>query len=187
MEQSQAYAYERSRPSYPRTASRSSTSTTNTRATSQSAGSSNSQIDSQMTGHLAHRFHHASCKIAPTPRTTTPRATPRLSREASSESNRQTAVSAFLQERLQKERQVESEKTGQWARSSETNSSSDLSRVSHGSPTKGSDVRRPQSTTGTESKKKGLGVKDMEQVRMFLCTLMMFTGTADCLGHFEPA
>ncbi|KAI5457437.1 hypothetical protein BGZ63DRAFT_78458 [Mariannaea sp. PMI_226] len=164
MDPSQAYAYERPRPSYPRTASRSSTSTTNTRTTSQSAGSSTSQIDSQMTGHPAHRFHHAPCKGVSTPRTTTPRATPRLSREASSESNRQTAVSSFLQERLQKERQVESEKAGQWARSSEMNSSSDLSRTSHGSPTKGGDVRRPQSTAGTEGKKKGLGVKDMEQV-----------------------
>lgn len=165
MDPSQTYAYDRSRPSYPRTASRSSTSTTNTRATSQSAGSSNSQLDaSQMTGHPAHRFHHASCKTVSTPRNT-PRATPRLSREASSESNRQTAVSSFLQERLQKERQFESDKSGQWSRGSDTSTPADSSRISHGSPTKGGDLRRPQSTTGTESKKKGLGVKDMEQVR----------------------
>jgi hypothetical protein len=164
MDPSQTYAYDRSRPSYPRTASRSSTSTTNTRATSQSAGSSNSLLDSQMTGHPPHRFHHAACKTVTTPRGT-PRATPRLSREASSESNRQTAVSSFLQERLQKERQVESEKSGQWSRSSDTGTPVDLSRISHGSPTKGADLRRPESTTGTEGKKKGLGVKDMEQVR----------------------
>lgn len=116
--------------------------------------------------HAAHRFHHTACKSVSSPRST-PRGTPRLSREASNESNRQQAVSTFLQERLQKERQVESEKSG-WSRANvDLSASVELSRVSHGSPTKGgeSDVRRPQSTTGTEAgKKKGLGVKDMEQV-----------------------
>ncbi|KAH7145673.1 hypothetical protein B0J13DRAFT_324740 [Dactylonectria estremocensis] len=162
--------YERSRPSYPRTASRSSTSTTNTRVTSQSANSSSSQIEPspQMSGsHPSHRFHHSSCKTVSSPRST-PRATPRLSREASNESNRQQAVSTFLQERLQKERQVESEKSAVWSRgNSDLSASLELSRAGHGSPTKGGDLdmRRPQSTTSTESgKKKGLGVKDMEQV-----------------------
>lgn len=59
---------------------------------------------------------------------------------------------------------MESEKSGVWSRSSDTSTPVDLSRISHGSPTKGADLRRPESTTGTEGKKKGLGVKDMEQV-----------------------
>lgn len=185
MDQSQAHPYDRSRPSYPRTASRSSTSTTNTRVTSQSTNSSGSQNDPSVP-HPAHRFHHASCKSTSTPRTT-PRATPRLSREASNESTRQTAVSSFLQEKLQKERQVESDKVAAWSRgNSDLSVSVDLSRSSHGSPSKSAEPdRRPQSTStnGTEpGKKQGLGVKDMEQVRRLY--LFQVT-TTDNLGHLE--
>ncbi|KPM34202.1 hypothetical protein AK830_g12371 [Neonectria ditissima] len=167
MDQSQAHPYDRSRPSYPRTASRSSTSTTNTRVTSQSTNSSGSQNDPSAP-HPAHRFHHAQCKGTSTPRSTA-RATPRLSREASNESTRQTAVSSFLQEKLQKERQVESDKVVAWSRgNSDLSVSVDLGRSSHGSPTKSTESdRRPLSTStnGTEpGKKQGLGVKDMEQV-----------------------
>lgn len=154
-------SYERPRPPYTRTASRSSTSTTNTRMTSQSANSSTSQIVSPQltTSHSTHRFHHASCA-----KPTTPRPTPRLSREASIESTRQTAVSSFLQERLQRERRAESEKLASASRSTlDDHSSTDL-RLHH-SPTKNSESeRRPQSSTGSE--KRGLGVKDMEQVRI---------------------
>jgi hypothetical protein len=96
--------------------------------------------------------------------------TPRLTRESSSESTRQPVVSSFLQERLQKERQAESEKASSWSRANtEANSSGEFGQVSHGSPTKRreSDLHRPQSAAGSEaSKKKGLGVKDMEQVRL---------------------
>ncbi|KAK7398410.1 hypothetical protein QQX98_012205 [Neonectria punicea] len=167
MEPSQAHPYDRSRPSYPRTASRSSTSTTNTRVTSQSTNSSMSQTDPSVP-HPAHRFHHAACKSTSNSRTT-PRATPHLSREASNESTRQTAVSSFLQERLRKERQVESDKVAAWSRgNSDLSVSVDLNRSIHGSPTKNRDPdHRPQSTStnGTEpGKKQGLGVKDMEQV-----------------------
>ena len=155
-------SYERPRPPYARTASRSSTSTTNTRMTTQSASSSTSQIVSPQlnTSHSTHRFHHASCA-----KPTTPRATPRLSREASIESTRQTAVSSFLQERLQRERRAESEKLASMSRVTLDNSSSTDLRASHNSPTKNSESeRRPQSSTGSE--KRGLGVKDMEQVRI---------------------
>ncbi|KAF4968658.1 hypothetical protein FZEAL_10355 [Fusarium zealandicum] len=161
-----------SRTSYGRTASRSSTSTTNTRMTMHSANSSMSQVPSSPQAsnpQHAHRFYHASCQR---PATATPRmaarATPRLTREASSESTRQPAVSSFLQERLQKERQAESEKSSSWSRANiDVNSSGELGRSGHGSPTKGGelDVRRPQSTVESEApRKKGLGVKDMEQV-----------------------
>lgn len=156
--------YERSRPPYPRTASRSSNSTTSTRMASQSANSSTSQIAlSQMpSSHSTHRFHHATCVKPSTPRT------PRLSREASIESTRQVAVSSFLQEKLQKERKAESEKMSVFSRSTtDMSMSSDVARGHH-SPTKGGDSeRRPVSSQGSE-KKKGLGVKDMEQVRFLL-------------------
>ncbi|KAM5350372.1 hypothetical protein ACJ41O_006877 [Fusarium nematophilum] len=117
----------------------------------------------------SHRFYHAQCQrpASTTPRTT-PRMTPRLTREASNESTRQTAVSSFLQEKLQKERQAESEKSNSFSRANtDVNSSGEFGRTSHDSPTKGGepDVRRPQSAAGGEAiKKKGMGVKDMEQV-----------------------
>lgn len=156
-------SYERPRPPYTRTASRSSTSTTNTRMTPQSANSSTSQIvvsPQLTTSHSTHRFHHASCA-----KPTTPRPTPRLSREASIESTRQTAVSSFLQERLQRERRAESEKLASASRSTLDNHSSSTDLRLHHSPTKNSESeRRPLSSAGSE--KRGLGVKDMEQVRI---------------------
>ncbi|CAM1509426.1 Fc.00g031650.m01.CDS01 [Cosmosporella sp. VM-42] len=174
MDSSHTQPYERSRPQYPRTASRSSTSTTNTtnttntRMTSQSANSSTSQIAGSLNSHAAHRYHHASCATPSSPRTT-PRG-PRLSREASTESTRQQAVSSFLQEKLQKERKAESDKIAALSRSNTEMSVSDLGRVSHSSPIQGNESEhRPKSSSagsekkGTE-KKRGLGVNQMEQV-----------------------
>ncbi|KAF7562167.1 hypothetical protein G7046_g1973 [Stylonectria norvegica] len=165
--------HERTRPPHPRTASRSSNSTSNTRTTSQSANSSTSQIaqsPQQANVHTSHRYHHATC-ARPTSSPRTPRATPRLSREASIESARQTAVSSFLQEKLQKERKAEIDKVAALSRTNTDMSASvELGRVSqshHSSPTKGgeSDSRRPQSNGGSQgTKRKGLGVNEMEQV-----------------------
>ncbi|KAF4437870.1 hypothetical protein F53441_12928 [Fusarium austroafricanum] len=112
----------------------------------------------------SHRLYHVTC---PRPSTTTPRTTtrtPRLTREASSESTRQTAISSFLQEKLQQSRIAESDRSI-WSRSTDVNSSGEFSR-SLSSPIKvmEADGHRPQSAAGSESKKKGLGVKDMEQV-----------------------
>ncbi|SPJ71987.1 uncharacterized protein FTOL_01715 [Fusarium torulosum] len=91
----------------------------------------------------------------------------RLTREASSESTRQTVVSSFLQEKLQQSRQAESDRSSTWSRANtDVNSSGEFSR-SLNSPIKimETDGHRPQSAAGNEApKKKGLGVKDMEQV-----------------------
>ncbi|KAF5020132.1 hypothetical protein F66182_7843 [Fusarium sp. NRRL 66182] len=115
----------------------------------------------------SHRLYHATCQrpSSAAPRTTT--RTPRLTRAPSSESPHQTVISSFLQEKLQQSRQMESDKSMSWSRANtEVNSSGEFSR-SLGSPIKAGefDGHRPQSAVGSESsKKKGLGVKDMEQV-----------------------
>ncbi|RSL38277.1 hypothetical protein CEP53_015006 [Fusarium sp. AF-6] len=165
-----------SRSSYGRTASRSSTSTTNTRVTMHSTNSSTShppqspQLSHSQHSQHSHRFYHAACQPRPTSTTprTSARLTPRLTRESSSESTRQPVVSSFLQERLQKERQAEIEKASSWSRANtEANSSGEFGQVIQGSPIKRreSDMHRPDSAAGSEpSKKKGLGVKDMETV-----------------------
>lgn len=167
-----------SRSSYGRTASRSSTSTTNTRVTMHSTNSSTShppqspQLSHSQHSQHSHRFYHAACQQRPTSTTprTSARLTPRLTRESSSESTRQPVVSSFLQERLQKERQAEIEKASSWSRANtEANSSGEFGQVIQGSPIKRreSDMHRPDSAAGSEpSKKKGLGVKDMETVRL---------------------
>ncbi|KAF4999965.1 hypothetical protein FGRMN_2107 [Fusarium graminum] len=117
--------------------------------------------------HLSHRLYHAACERPPsaTPRTAT--RTPRLSREASNESTRQTVISSFLQEKLQQSRQAESDRSSTWSRANtDANSSGEFSR-SFSSPIKAVELdgHRPQSSAGSDaSKKKGLGVKDMEQV-----------------------
>ena len=80
-------------------------------------------------------------------------------------------VSSFLQERLQRERRFEVERSA-----SRMSSRGDLSMSASGdlravqsSPIRerGSDVRRPGSSGGSaaeQPKKKGLGLKEMEQV-----------------------
>ncbi|RGP63614.1 hypothetical protein FLONG3_9827 [Fusarium longipes] len=113
-----------------------------------------------------HRFYHATC---PRPSSTTPRTsdrTSRLTREASSESTRQTAMSSFLQEKLRESRQAESDRSSTWSRShTDANSSGEFSR-SLGSPIRTVEAEhRSHSPAVTEtSKKKGMGVMDMEQV-----------------------
>lgn len=115
----------------------------------------------------SHRLYHATCER---PSSTTPRTAarmPRLTREASSESTRQKVVSSFLQEKLQQSRQAESDRSSTWSRANtDVNSSGEFSR-SLNSPIKimETEGHRPQSAAGNEApKKKGLGVKDMEQV-----------------------
>ncbi|KAJ2976811.1 hypothetical protein NQ176_g4726 [Zarea fungicola] len=113
------------------------------------------------------RFH----SVAPvgSPRSSS-RATPQLSREASGELVRPPPMSTFLQERLQRERRAESEKLGSSTSSRnnfEMSASVDLGRLVHDKAFRTSDFesQRPQSSAGMESgKKRGLGVKEMEQV-----------------------
>jgi hypothetical protein len=71
-----------------------------------------------------------------------------------------------LQERLQRERRVESERSYSRLSNETMNASMDL-RTDPSSPARSgaSDSRRPRSSGGAEAvKKKGLGVKEMEQV-----------------------
>ncbi|POR36390.1 Uncharacterized protein TPAR_03410 [Tolypocladium paradoxum] len=90
-------------------------------------------------------------------------------RQDTPESTRQPALSTFLLERLQKERRAEGDKTAYSASLSRTDMSAsvDLGRAVQNSPFKPpeSDGGRPRSSAGMEpAKRKGLGVKEMEQV-----------------------
>lgn len=171
MEIQQLSTREKPQPPYQRTVSRSSTST---RMTSQSGNSSTSHLSSSPQLHPAHpvhRYHHASCSKPPASPKLNTKVAPRLSRTGSIESGRQTPVSAFLQERLEKERQAEGQKhaasISALPRSySDMSASLELGSVGQRSPTKsiGPDTARPQTTTGTDPKKKGLALKEMEQV-----------------------
>ncbi|KAM0406458.1 hypothetical protein HYE67_002772 [Fusarium culmorum] len=148
-----------------RTASRSSTSTNNTKVSMHTAHTSNSHPPGSPAPSHAHRFYHATCQR---PSSTTPRTTDRtsrLTREASSESTRQPAMSSFLQEKLRESRQAESDKSSTWSRShTDANSSGEFSR-SIGSPARvGDSEHRSYSPFTEQSKKKGMGVMDMEQV-----------------------
>ncbi|KAG5918909.1 hypothetical protein E4U42_006708, partial [Claviceps africana] len=167
---------------YPRSPSRSSSLTSASRMTSASANSSSSQIASspQMShphphphppSHSAHRYSHGQ-SVTSSPRPMS-RPTPSLLRRDSIDSARQsTTVSSFLQEKLQRERKAEIEKLNQSQSSlSGTNpdlhaSIDQLGRVPS-SPLKSSvsEVHRPASSAGYETgKKKGHGIKEMEQV-----------------------
>jgi hypothetical protein len=90
------------------------------------------------------------------------------------ESARQTPVSSFLQERLQKERHAESQKhaaASMTPRStSDMNAAFALSTGPHKSPSKAGalEPNRPQSSSGPESQRKGLALKEMEQVSLLL-------------------
>ncbi|KAK0386968.1 hypothetical protein NLU13_5281 [Sarocladium strictum] len=157
---------DKSRPPYPRTASRSSTSTNNTRVTNQTNNSGGSSSPQLAHSHPAHRYHHNACaKPSATSPTVTTRPTPQLSREASNESNRPSAMSSFLQEKLQRERQLELNKTVAASPSSKSGSlsaSMDLGRATN-SPFKDSSTNRPQSSSGDPGNgKKGHGNFDLK-------------------------
>ncbi|KAB5585657.1 hypothetical protein GE09DRAFT_33259 [Coniochaeta sp. 2T2.1] len=154
---------ERSRPPFPRAASRSSTSSTKTRSTHISSQTSFTRLPpspQQGAAHPTHRFHHSACS-----RDSAERPRSQLSREASEDSRQSLLpVSNFLQERLQKERK-ESERSSSRL-SNETMNASYDQRTTHSSPVRSgaSDGRRPRSSGGTEPvKKSGLGVKEMEK------------------------
>ncbi|KAK3320392.1 hypothetical protein B0T19DRAFT_361364 [Cercophora scortea] len=144
-------------PPFPRTASRSSTSSTRTRQSTSST--SNHQVPSAN----PHRYHHSRCTR--TPNMEQPRS--QLSREPSEDSRQSLAptMSSFLQERLERERKVESDRSSSRASNDGMSVSTDL-KPAQSSPSKTSiaESRRPRSSAGSEaSKKKGLGLKEMEQ------------------------
>ncbi|QPG98423.1 hypothetical protein C2857_007594 [Epichloe festucae Fl1] len=157
---------------YPRPQSRSSTHTSASRMTSVSANSSSSQIAASpqlFQSHSTHRYHHNQCSTSSPRPTSGP--TPPLSRQESTESARQPTVSSFLLEKLQRERRAEIEKSNQSQSSlprsnPDMNGSAELGRApSSPMKTSASEANRPSSSAGHENgKKKGHGVKEMEQV-----------------------
>jgi hypothetical protein len=143
-------------PPFPRTDSRSSGSSARTRMTTPSTNSSASPATH------SHRYHHSSC--ARTSAIERPRS--QLSREATDEPSL-PPVSSFLQERLQRGRKIESERSASRMSNDMTTASLDMRAVQSSPPQGGqSEGRRPISSGGAETtKKKGLGLKEMEQVR----------------------
>lgn len=166
MEGSRIQSREKSQAPYPRTASRSSTSTGHSRVMSQSANSSSSLITSSPKlshAHTAHRYHHASCAKTSSPR---PSSRPQLSREGSVELTSSTPVSSFLQERLHNQRQAEAQRSYASRSHGDTSSPIDLGSSALRSPSKtgSSDTNRPQSSNGQEQTSNGHGLKEMEKV-----------------------
>ncbi|OAQ95932.1 hypothetical protein LLEC1_02028 [Akanthomyces lecanii] len=167
MDPSASQSGQRPRPTYPRAPSRASTIGSNTRSVSSSNTSHMQPASPAQSFAQPQRFYTTT--TAASPRSGS-RATPQLSREASGELTRPPTMSTFLQEKLQKERRAESEKLGSSTSSRhnlDMSASVDLGRVATERSFRSSDYepQRPQSSAGTESaKRKGLGVKEMEQV-----------------------
>lgn len=166
MEGQHSLPREKPRPPFPRTASRSSTGTRMTNQSNHSSTSHTSTSPQLNSVHPVHRHHHDACRKPSSP---VPSARHQLSREASTESARQTPVSSFLQEKLQKERQAESHKLASSSSrtGSDMSASVELGSANQKSPVKnaGLDLHRPQSSNGVDpSQKKGFALKEMEQV-----------------------
>ena len=167
---------DRSRPpsQQPRAPSRSSTNTS-TRMTPKSSNSSSTNLPNSpqpSSAVLPHRFHQSTASrssIGSRGRR------PSLSREQSEESKQQTGapLSSFLQERLQRERKLESERSSRRL-SADLSASADFTmRATQSSPVRSGqpDNHRPRSSGGgepTTRKKrdmdKGMGLREMEQV-----------------------
>ncbi|KAK1829291.1 hypothetical protein QBC39DRAFT_136709 [Podospora conica] len=143
-------------PPFPRTASRSSTSSTRTRMSNNSA-TSTQQPSSQ---------RYLQTRGSRPPAIERPRS--QLSREASQTSRESLppTMSTYLQERLERERKVNDSERSSSRASNDHTVASDETNIPQGSPLRNGhqDARRPRSSGGTEpAKKKGLGLKEMEQ------------------------
>ncbi|KAK0740012.1 hypothetical protein B0T18DRAFT_332961, partial [Schizothecium vesticola] len=90
-----------------------------------------------------------------------------LSREAPQTSRESLPpMSTYLQERLERERKVNDSERSSSRASNDATATSDETSILQGSPLRNGhqDARRPRSSGGTEpTKKKGLGLKEMEQ------------------------
>lgn len=183
------------RPSYTRASSRSSTGaasdsrmsahTTADRSMSnltpspqppllQQQTSSSSSSSQQPSSHLVHRFQNGANKRAsPAPSTSTDSSRFRsLNNDSTSELKSSdskpslTATSSYLQEKLLKERKVESERSSSRLSNDKMGSTADLRAAA--SPSRAPfDISRPKSSAGHldgGKKKAGVGLKEMEQV-----------------------
>lgn len=153
---------DRSRPTNPRPASRSSNGSANTRATALSSKGSYTKLSGspqQGSAHSTHRSHHSNYALLSSER---PRS--QLSRESVEEPK--PAVSSFLQEQLQSQRRAASVKSNS-RHSNETMSASADFKTAQNSPLKrlGSTDRRPQSSgSGERVVMRGQGVRESEKV-----------------------
>ncbi|KYK58487.1 hypothetical protein DCS_05503 [Drechmeria coniospora] len=162
------------RPAHPYAASNSSSSVHSRTMAPQSANSSTTHVTEDapaiLSSHPVHRFHHSSCiKPAISPRVAS-RAAAHPPRQGTPDSARPPALSSYLQEKLQRERRMESERVTFSPAPSRTKTSAsvDLGRPACSSPFRPpleANGTRPQSSTSIEpARKKGLGVKEMEKV-----------------------
>ncbi|PKS13068.1 hypothetical protein jhhlp_000409 [Lomentospora prolificans] len=143
-----------------RAPSRASNSTTSTRITSHSTGNSSYTTSSpKMSSSTlsSHRLNLSNGGRKPVPS----HLSSQLMREVGYDA-RQSPVSSYLQEKLQRERKVESDNKSV----SSGRTSNDPNVQSSPIRREGFDPRRPMSSGGhdSSSKKKGMGVKEMEQI-----------------------
>ncbi|ERS97600.1 hypothetical protein HMPREF1624_05771 [Sporothrix schenckii ATCC 58251] len=181
------------RPSYTRASSRSSTgATSDSRMSAHTADRSMSNLipspqlplsqpqqqtsslsSTQSTSHIVHRFQDGANKRAsPAPSTSTDSSKFRSINESTSDLKSidskpaLTATSSYLQEKLLKERKVESERSSSRLSNDKMASTLDL-RGGQSSPARAPfDISRPKSSTGHldgSKKKSGVGLKEMEQ------------------------
>ncbi|KAF4121984.1 hypothetical protein GMORB2_7577 [Geosmithia morbida] len=137
--------------------------------TSHSGNSAASHNSSSSQPHASRYYHPHHLSNAPGSPSLVLRPSPQLSREASIDSGRQTPISSFLQEKLQRERQAEGYKLSSTPRPThESSAYSDIANSTGSrSPSRhpAHDPSRPQTSNSTDpAQKKGLALKDMEQV-----------------------
>ncbi|KAL7624754.1 hypothetical protein AAE478_006326 [Parahypoxylon ruwenzoriense] len=152
---------------YPRAPSRASTtSTANTQITPKSVSSSSSHVrETHTSSHASHKYHHSHCgkSLGGT------RPTSRLSRESSVDLREPAAsASSFLQERLQRERKVESERQASKLGIDLSASTADI----RDADAQGSPVRKSTTATGRMqgvdsndefARGTGMGAKQLEK------------------------
>ncbi|CAJ2510627.1 Uu.00g062520.m01.CDS01 [Anthostomella pinea] len=117
------------------------------------------------TAHPTHKFHHSHCGESPA----SMRTSSRLSRQSSQEPRQsKPPVSNFLHEKLQRERQAESERLAKKLSGSLSSSAGDVrDREAQNSPSRSSAAgtgRGPRSNSGDEdSSQHGMGAKQMDK------------------------
>ena len=137
---------------HPRAASRASNSTSSTRVTSNSHGSANTSQSA-----ASPRLPHPST-LPHRPYTTTGTKPPLKDSPLDAHS----PMSSFLQEKLQRERRVELDSRSVSSAKLPSDHRALDPRFSQSSPIR-QEFARPPSSGGSESRRKGMGVKEMEQ------------------------
>ncbi|KAI1324416.1 hypothetical protein F5Y16DRAFT_424030 [Xylariaceae sp. FL0255] len=156
----------RERPSRRAPSRASSTGTAHTQATTKSASSSSSQprVAGSTNPPHSHRYHHAHCSERGT---ALARSSSNLSRESNEELKRiTTPVSTLLHEKLQRERQAESDRQASRLATDLSSSTGDIQDQFSPSRTQPGGIdRRPRSShdEGSSSSKSTMGAKQTEK------------------------